>query len=101
MTVGLRNERLTEKPFEKSDFEKMNGLRVYFNPSSTDTPGSKVFYSRRADGPYYRWRVEGELGQWHGSRVHPSDWSLKALSLASWKAVPTTLQAKLGEHYLD
>jgi hypothetical protein len=80
----------------------MNGLRVYINQAGEDTlGGQRVFYSRRAGGPYYHWRYEEELGQWLGSRVHLSDLMLKALCAASWKTVPTALQKRLGEHYLE
>jgi hypothetical protein len=80
----------------------MNGLRVYVNPVGTDTLNEHgVFYSRRADGPYYRWRYEEEFGRWRGSRVHLSDLTLRELCIASWKAVPRALQARLGEHYLE
>jgi hypothetical protein len=80
----------------------MNGLRVYINPKDTDVlDGSGEFYSRRDDGPYYLWRYEEELGQWCVSRIHPSELSPKVLSIASWKAVPSDLQVRLGEHYLD
>jgi len=86
----------------------MNGLRVYFytsgqgahsSSSSSSCPGA--FYSRRADGPYYHWRYEETRGQWCCSRVRLPDPALKALSIANWKSVPTALQTRLGEHYLD
>lgn len=80
----------------------MNGLRVYVKSTATNTPrGQGVFYSRRSDGPYYRWRYEEELAQWRGSRVHPSDLGHEALNIASWKDVPSSLQSKLYEHYLE
>ncbi|HEX8709333.1 MAG TPA: hypothetical protein VF723_13900 [Pyrinomonadaceae bacterium] len=80
----------------------MNGLRVYIDQPGTDSlREDKVFYSRRADGPYYRWRYEEQLGQWRADRVHPSDLAPRALCMASWKAVPVALQARLGEHYLE
>ena len=80
----------------------MNGLRVYVSPTGTGTPSDdSVFYSRREHGPYYRWRYEEEFGRWLGSRVHPSDLTLKALCIANWKAVPTALRSRLGEHYLE
>lgn len=91
-----------EAPFEKSKVVKMNGLRIYINQINTVALSEeRAFYSRRADGPYYRWQYESEVGQWHSSRVHPSDITIKALCIASWKAVPTALQARLVEHYLD
>src|SRR5919199_1054397 len=68
------------KRFEKIKIVKMNGLRVYINPDETDALGAQsVFYSRRSDGPYYRWRYKEELGQWRGSRVHLDDVAHKAL----------------------
>ena len=80
----------------------MRELRVYINSSGRETPGEQeVFYSRRLDGPYYRWRYEETLGRWHFSRVHPSRFMLRALCTASWNTVPMTLQTRLDEHYLE
>jgi hypothetical protein len=80
----------------------MNGLRVYVNPTATNAPCRHVvFYSRRADGPYYRWCYEEQLGRWRVSRVYLPGLTLRVLSVASWKAVPVTLQARLNEHYLE
>jgi len=80
----------------------MNGLRVYINADSADARAKhSVFYSRRGDGPYYCWRYEERMGQWLFSRLHPPEWTPKLLCVAGWKAVPTELQARLGEHYLD
>ena len=81
---------------------KMKELRVYLNPPGTDARGARaMFYSRRADGPYYRWLYEEEWGRWRASRVHLSGSALRALCIARWQSVPTALQAKLGEHYLE
>jgi hypothetical protein len=78
----------------------MRELRVYINPAGTSTPDEQsVFYSRRAGGPYYRWLFEVELGQWCCSRVHLPNLTLKTLCAASWRIVPSALQAKLNEHY--
>jgi hypothetical protein len=80
----------------------MNGLKVYINPVDTNpTRGQGVFYSRRENGPYYRWRYEEGLGQWLFSRTHPSELMPHALSPANWRDVPTALQARLDEHYLE
>ena len=80
----------------------MNGLRIYINPPDTDArDGQRVFYSRRADGPYYRWRYDEQAGGWRGARVRPSGFPLKSLCVASWQIVPTALKSRLGEHYLD
>lgn len=80
----------------------MNGLRVYVNSTTTSAPCRQVvFYSRRADGPYYRWRYEEALEQWRVSRVHLSNLGHKTLNIANWKDVPSALQSKLYEHYLE
>ncbi|HEY0543759.1 MAG TPA: hypothetical protein VGC91_00035 [Pyrinomonadaceae bacterium] len=80
----------------------MNGLKVYINPDNTRTPrGQGVFYSRRENGPYYRWRYEEGLGQWLFSRAHPSELMPKSLCPANWRDVPTALRARLDEHYLE
>jgi hypothetical protein len=89
-------------PFEITKPVRMNGLRVYLNPAGADGFGGlEVFYSRREDGPYYRWRYEAELGQWCFSRARLSLLTRRALCIACWENVPTALQARLGEHYLD
>ena len=37
----------------------MKDLRVYVGPAAPRARGGQeVFYSRRADGPYYRWLYE-------------------------------------------
>jgi hypothetical protein len=90
----------------------MSGLRVYVNSATTDLPsgvgiaeeGSKVdriFYSRRGNGPIYRWLYEEKLAHWRPLRMNTSDFNSHKLSNASWKSVPETLQAQLGQHYLD
>lgn len=79
----------------------MDKLRVYFSPGSAPAGSAqRVFYSRRAGGPYYRWRFEEALGRWHSSRVPPHLPTLKELCIANWKVVPPALQEKLDEHYL-
>ena len=81
---------------------KMNGLRMYTKPGGAGTRVAPVvFYSRRGEGPYYLWRFEEKLGQWRGSRVNLTDFAPRELLMASWKIVPSALQTKLGEHYLD
>lgn len=79
---------------------KMNGLRVYINPLDKQSAHS-VFYSRRSAGPYYYWHYEDRLERWRFSRVSLSDFDVKALCKANWKAVPNGLQVRLVEHYLE
>jgi hypothetical protein len=98
--VHLRPHVERVKDFDESQTTKMNSLRVYINPASADAlDGQRIFYSRRADGPYYRWFYEEE--RWRGARVRPSDSALRTLCMTSWKTVPTALQTKLSEHYLE
>ena len=43
----------------------MNGLRVYIKPNGTELrSGPEVFYSRRGNGPFYRWLYEEKAAQW-------------------------------------
>ena len=90
----------------------MSGLRVYVNSPDTnlttgvivkeeDTTVDRVFYSRRGNGPIYRWLYEKKLAHWRASRMNTSDFDSHKLSNASWKSVPENLQAQLGAHYLD
>jgi hypothetical protein len=88
--------------FEESKIVWMQGLRVYINPVDTDARNERgVFYSRRDDGPYYRWQYKDAPGQWCCSRVRPTDFVPHALSLARWKSVPVELQTSLVQHYLE
>jgi hypothetical protein len=89
----------------------MSGLRVYINSPGTpdsqpeidveDTPANRVFYSRRGNGPIYRWLYEESLAHWRALRLHSSDFDTHKVTNASWKSVPEALQAQLGAHYLD
>jgi hypothetical protein len=87
---------------EKATTGKMNGIRVYINMAGVGpTLEPAVFYSRRADGPYYRWRFEQKSEQWRFRRVQPPVSTLKALRIAPWDGMPPALQKKLAEHYFE
>ena len=77
-----------------------SGLRVYVNTVGADTSTKHgVFYSRRADGPYYRWHYEAEDDRWCGSRVH-LEATPKSFRMAQGR-VPPALRTRLLEHYAD
>lgn len=77
----------------------MSGLRVYTQAVGADN--FKVFYSRRANGPYYCWRYEENSKRWCGFRMQTFEFSPGELCVATWKGVPASLQVRLGEHYLE
>ncbi|HZT57514.1 MAG TPA: hypothetical protein VFA21_02700 [Pyrinomonadaceae bacterium] len=77
----------------------MRDLRVYVG--CLDADAVATFYSRRADGPVYRWLYEEGTGRWCFSRVHLSRFELKVFCLAEWRVVPASLKTRLGEHYLE
>jgi hypothetical protein len=80
----------------------MRELRVYMRQAVKGAPcGQAVFYSRRADGPFYRWLYEETPDRWRYSRVRLSKLTLRVLSVTSWEAVPPALRDQLGEHYLE
>ena len=80
----------------------MTGLRIYIRRTRPETISiADVFYSRRGNGPIYRWLYEGTLQHWCPLRMHTYDVDSSELCLAAWKTVPETLQVKLGEHYLE
>jgi hypothetical protein len=89
----------------------LSGLRVYVNSPATevsfadkilaDNKADPVFYSRRGNGPIYRWLYEKKLAHWRVLRMHSTDFDSRKLCMASWKSVPETLQAEIGKHYLD
>ena len=56
-------------------------LRVHADRVSAGTPvADGVFYSQRAGGPHYCWRLDEEgLGQWRFTRLHPAEWNPKVL----------------------
>jgi len=94
--------RLKGKTVAGSKLTQMKELRVYLDPSILNARGEPTtFYSRRADGPYYCWFYLEKTEQWDFSRVNLSRLNLRALCVASWKLIPTTLQARLIEHYLE
>ena len=80
----------------------MNGVRIYTaTATAIVSSGDDVFYSRRGDGPYYRWFFEKTIGKWRAARVIDAAFIRQSLSLATWKTVPLALQTRLGEHYLE
>ncbi len=80
----------------------MRDLHVYVEPAG---PAARVepkaFYSRRGDGPFYRWLYAEGAGRWRYSRVHLERQALRLLCLAPWDALPSALRSRLGEHYLE
>lgn len=78
----------------------MNGLRVYVNILPEErAQDSGAFYSRRDNGPFYRWTLSDRT--WSASRVTSASFSSKDLSATSWKLVPTALQRSIVEHYQE
>ena len=78
----------------------MNGVTVFIELKSSDTLYA-VFYTRRAGGPYYRWRYEELHGKWQGSRIRAVELPGMDIVSTPWKEVPTALKSSLGEHYVD
>jgi hypothetical protein len=80
----------------------MRDLRVYVDTPCAGVRGAgESFYTRRADGPYYRWLYEEEVRRWQFTRVSLPKMTLRVLRVAHWEALPSALRARLGEHYLD
>ena len=77
----------------------MRDLHVYIEPAGHGERGT--FYSRRADGPYYRWLYAEGPRRWLYARVRLDRPALRELRLAPWEALPPTLRSRLGEHYLE
>ena len=80
----------------------MRDLHVYVDSLSSGVSGEPAaFYSRRADGPYYRWLYAEGAGRWSPSRVSLDKPAQRVLCVARWEALPTELRKRLGEHYLE
>jgi hypothetical protein len=80
----------------------MHNLRIHTDRVSAGTPGvAGVFYSQRAGGPHYLWRLdESGPSRWRFTRLHPSEWHPKVLSCLNEKDMPAALQARIAEHYM-
>jgi len=97
----LVGQSLDGGPVDKANLT-MNGLRVYIKGDTAESCGGcPVFYSRRDDGPYYRWSYDEGLCEWQVSRVLTSGFSPKMLALATRKKVPAGLEKSLASHYED
>lgn len=80
----------------------MRDLHVFVDPVGSEARGAQTaFYTRRADGPYYRWLDAEGVGRWCYSRVTLDRLTLRVLCVARWEAIPTALRKRLGEHYLE
>lgn len=80
----------------------MRDLHVYIDPLIPGARGGQTaFYTRRADGPYYRWLYAEGAGRWLYSRVSLDKPTQRELCVARWEAIPATLRKRLGEHYLE
>ena len=100
--LGSKPVTVEQSSWDVTRVDQMNGLRVFTNPHLQETRGGfGVFYSRRENGPYYRWAYEEKVSHWRVARVQPSDFALKVLSNASWKVVPAALQKSMVEHYQE
>ena len=100
--MRVRNSALERGGFENNLLRTMNGLRVYKKGDLVETCGGcPVFYSRREDGPYYRWSYDNGLQVWQAGRVLRSGISPKVLTATTWKGIPAHLQKSIVEHYED
>lgn len=80
----------------------MRDLHVYIEPAGSGERGERgAFYSRRADGPYYRWFYAEGSGHWRYSRVSLDRLTLRVLCVAPWNNLPAALRNRLWEHYLE
>ena len=80
----------------------MNGLRVYIRAVVTHADGGlSVFYSRKGGGPFYQWRYDDALAAWRCARMKASPLEPNAFYVASWKSLPSSLRARLSEHYIE
>jgi len=80
----------------------VNGLHMFIVESGGQlTVRVPVFYSRRYDGPYYRWSYEQKLQGWRPVRVQAAELPHLTLSASRWQNVPRSLKTSLAEHYVE
>ena len=76
----------------------LSALRVYISPNAAEAVnGGDEFYSRRSDGPYYRWWYEQRTSHRRSARMH-SDFLSRELCASAWTTVPFDLQRSIVEH---
>lgn len=79
----------------------MDGLRIFTNRSVSEShDGCAVFYSRRNDGPFYRWSYFENRDEWQAGRVG-SLISRNELLARTWKTIPEPLQRSIIDYYED
>jgi len=80
----------------------VHGLQVY---KDLNAPiGAAIdqnFYSRRAGGPYYRWRYEKVRSRWQWSRLEAHELEKTEMVPTHWNAVPAELKVRFDEHYQE
>lgn len=82
-----------------SDFIRP-GLRVYLGPEAIEPSGTHaVFYTRREDGPFYRWEFDEVTSHWRSSRLGHNRIP-RTLRTAHGK-VPFDLKSELLSHYQE
>ncbi|MFN2533512.1 MAG: hypothetical protein ABR555_19700 [Pyrinomonadaceae bacterium] len=80
----------------------MKGLKLYTKlPVATAVPISSLFYSRRNQGPLYKWHYDHGLDGWRSRRLNDFEIELAQFCVASWQSIPESLQSKLREHYME
>jgi len=86
----------------KQETAVVNGLHMFIVDSGTKmTYSVPVFYSRRYNGPYYRWSYEQKLQGWRSVRVQAAELPHLILSVSPWKDVPGSLRNSLRAHYVE
>jgi len=82
--------------------QTLNGLRVFTVDGQSLRPLElRVFYSRRSDGPYYRWSYAPNVQQWEFVRVPHEQLPYLTLCASRWNNIPRALQSKLADHYVE
>jgi hypothetical protein len=80
----------------------VNGLHLFIaNRGTNITANIPVFYSRRYDGPYYRWSYDERMKQWRPSRMHAIQLQELTLCVSKLEQCPVSLKKSLAEHYLE
>lgn len=80
----------------------MNGLRIYIRTVVSQADGeASAFYSRKSGGPVYQWIYDDKQAVWRCSRVSSSEITAQAFDLTTWKSLPSSLQVRLAEHYIE
>ncbi len=80
----------------------LTGVRIFtLDSEDVRSDVSQIFFSRRSEGPYYRWSFAEDQQKWRSMRVPHDQLPHLPLNAWSWRNIPHALQRSLVDHYQE